>query len=174
MENQANATNVAQIERGAKRTETSIIRNVTFNPNFGKDGSYILHGTPTKSNPKGIWAISKKVFENLAASAMVPTIVYAEQIKGAKYTVNSEFVKVGDAWKRGTGVYSKDHFTTISTDLERSKASVEADRNIMLNAYYSAQFAGTLQNVQSSVAAPKAESVPVSHEGNESAEEIQA
>jgi len=154
------------IERGAKRTESSVIRNVTFNPNFGADGSYILHGTPTKSNPKGIWAISKKVFENLAASAMVPTIVYAEQIKGAKYTVNSEFVKAGDPWKRGTGVYSKDHFTTISTDLERSKASVEADKTIMLNAYYSAQFAGTFNTVQSNVATPKAEIAPVV-EGND-------
>lgn len=164
------------IERGTKRTEISTIRDVSFNPNYGKNGSYILHGTPTKSNPRGIWAIDRKVFENQAAAAMVPPIVWAEQIKGAKYTVNSQAVKQGDTYLNGKqgGVYNKDHFAILDTKIERSEASVKNDRNIMMNAFYSNMFAGGNGTSQSAPQLAKVEAIPATGEGNVEASEIEA
>lgn len=155
----------ARIAKGTKRNEKAIIKDVTYNETTD---SFVLHTTATKSNPKGIWQLKAKVFKNFANAAMKPVIMYAKEIIGATFNIESVMVHEGDAWLRGEGVYSKDHFTTVNQSIVRNALSLAEEKQAMYNAYYGAQFGAPSVATEKVVA-----KVPVD-EGNADADEIQA
>ena len=129
-------------------TEKLIIKDISLIENKEGQVSYVLHTTPSKTNPprngekESRFVLRERVFERLAKSKGLPMSLFAKDAIGGTYVVSTKAVKAGDKFLNGgEGTYTKDHNAIVSQSIELSSLVIAEDRNAERNAYYASKYA---------------------------------
>lgn len=166
---------MSEIKAGSKATEKVIIMNVTnIAPKDGEQ-KVVLHTTKCKTlkdkdgKPVERFTFTLKQWNNFVIASNLPEVLFRKQIIGGTYSIESQYVKEGDAFLRGEGTYTKAHYAKVTEAIERSSFAVAEDARVASEMYYAAIF-----NTPKTQSAAPVASVVSSHEDENNGEDIKA
>lgn len=129
-----------------------------------QDGNLVIISTPTKSNPKGVYAFNANQTVRICQRAGVPHPLGLKHIVAldngtAKITFQEEECIAGQAWTNGkegaelkTGTYEKDWIKSSNHEVQLGFASKQTIGNVVINSMFSNM--GSFQPVARTIPQP--------------------